>query len=116
MWLIWILFALAALVGLTMAVAAWRGRFPPVMSAVLHGALALGALVLLSIAVTAQGARGAGFWALICLTLAALGGLTLAFNFHARRQPLPKGFVAGHATLALLGLLLLLAKLVWLAK
>ena len=42
--------------------------------------------------------------------------MTLAFNFHARRQPLPKGFVAGHAALALLGLLLLLAKLIWLAK
>ena len=55
MWLIWILFVLAATVGLTMAVAAWRGRFPPVLSAVLHGALALSALVLLLIAVTPRG-------------------------------------------------------------
>lgn len=112
MWLIWILFALAALVGLALAIAVFRGRLPPVSGAVLHGALALSALVLLCIAVLAQGARGAAFWALICLTLAALGGLTLALRFHARRQGLPKGFVAGHAALAVLGLLLLLFKLI----
>ncbi len=112
MWLIFILFAIAALVGLTLAIVVFRGRLPPVAGAVLHGALAVSALALLFIAVLAQGARGAAFWALICLTLAALGGLTLAFRFHARRQALPKGFVAGHAALAVVGLVLLLVKLI----
>jgi len=109
MWLIVILFAVAAVVGVTMAIAAFQGRFPPVAAAVLHGAFAGSALVLLLIAVLAQGLRGAALWALICFLIAALGGFTLAFAFHARRKPLPSGFVAGHASLAVVGLLLLLA-------
>lgn len=109
MWLIIILFTLAAVVGLTMGVAAFQGRFPALPGAVLHGVLAAGALVLLLIAVCAQGAAGPAAWALGLFVVAALGGLTLAFGFHARRKPLPKGFVAGHALLAVLGLALLLA-------
>jgi len=109
MWLIVILFAAAAAVGVTMAVAALRGRFPPVASAVLHGACAGTALVLLLIAVLAQGLRGAALWALVCLLAAGIGGCTLAFAFHARRKPLPSAFVAGHASIAVVGFLLLLA-------
>ncbi|HUO20504.1 MAG TPA: hypothetical protein VMU44_12090 [Steroidobacteraceae bacterium] len=109
MWLIIGLFAVAAVVGLTMAIAAFQGKLPPVPSAILHGVLAAAALVLLLMAVLVKGAGGAALWALGCLLLAALGGLTLAFGFHARRKPLPPGFVAGHALIAAVGLLLLLA-------
>lgn len=109
MWLIIILFAVAAVIGLTMAVAAFQGKFPPVPSAVLHGLLAASALVLLLIAVLAQGAAGPAAWALGLFVIAALGGSTLAFGFHARKKPLPKGLVAGHALLAVIGFLLLLA-------
>jgi hypothetical protein len=109
MWLIIVLFAVAAVIGLTMAIAAFQGKFPPVASAVLHGLFAASALVLLIIAVIAQGAAGAAAWALGVLLVAALGGFALAFGFHARKKPLPKGFVAGHALLAVIGFLLLLA-------
>jgi hypothetical protein len=109
MWLIIVLFALAAIIGLTMAIAAFRGRFPPVPSAVLHGLLAASAIVLLLIAVLSQGFAGPAAWALVLLLIAALGGLTLALGFHARSKPLPKGMVAGHALIAVIGLLLLLA-------
>jgi hypothetical protein len=109
MWLIIILFAVAAVIGGTMGVAAFQGKFPPVPSAVLHGLLAASALVLLLIAVLSQGVAGAAAWALGLLAVAALGGLTLAFGFHARKKALPKGFVAGHALLAVIGFLLLLA-------
>ena len=108
MWLIIVLFAIAAVIGLTMALAAFQGRFPPVPSAVLHGLLAATALVLLLIAVISQGAAGPAAWALGLFVIAALGGFTLAFGFHARKKPLPKGLVAGHALIAVIGFLLLL--------
>jgi hypothetical protein len=109
MWLIIGLFAVAAVVGLTMAIAAFRGKFPPVPSAILHGVFAATALVLLLIAVLMKGAGGAALWALGCFLIAAVGGFVLAFGFHARKKPLPPGFVAGHALIAVVGFLLLLA-------
>jgi hypothetical protein len=109
MWLIIGLFAVAAVVGLTMAIAAFQGKFPPVPSAILHGVFAATALVLLLIAVLVKGAAGAAVWALGCFLIAAVGGLTLALGFHARKKPLPPGFVAGHALIAVVGFLLLLA-------
>ena len=108
MWLIIAIFAVAAVVGLTMAIAAFQGKFPPVASAVLHGVLAATGLVLLIVAVV-RGAGGAALYALGFFLVAALGGFGMAFGFHARGKPLPKGLVAGHATLAVIGFLLLLA-------
>ena len=109
MWLIIAIFAVAAVVGLTMAMAAFQGNFPPVPSAILHGVLAATGLVLLIIAVLVKGASGPAMWALGFFLVAALGGFGMAFGFHARRKALPKGFVAGHAALAVVGFLLLLA-------
>lgn len=109
MWLIIAIFAVAAVVGLTMAIAAFQGNFPPVPSAILHGVLAAAGLVLLIVAVFVKGAAGPALWALGFFLVAALGGFTLALGFHARRKPLPKGLVAGHALIAVVGFLLLLA-------
>ena len=109
MWLIIALFAVAAVVGLTMAIAAFQGKFPPVPSAILHGVFAATALVLLLVAVLMKGAGGAALWALGCFLIAAIGGFTLALGFHARKKPLPPGLVAGHALIAVVGFLLLLA-------
>ncbi|HUL47078.1 MAG TPA: hypothetical protein VLV25_08245 [Steroidobacteraceae bacterium] len=108
MWLIIAIFAVAAIVGLTMAIAAFQGHFPPVPSAILHGVLAATGLVLLLVAVFAKGAAGPALWALGFFLVAALGGFGLAWGFHARKKALPKGFVAGHAILAVIGFLLLL--------
>jgi hypothetical protein len=108
MWLIIAIFAVAAVVGLTMAIAAFQGHFPPVPSAILHGVLAATGLVLLLAAVFMKGAAGPALWALGFFLVAALGGFGLALGFHARRKALPKGMVAGHAILAVIGFLLLL--------
>jgi hypothetical protein len=107
MWISVLVFAVAALVGLTMAVAVFKGRFPPVSSAVVHGLLAATGLVLLIIAVFMRGVSGAPKWALGFFLLAALGGFVLALGFHARKKNLPPGFVAGHAVIAVIGFLLL---------
>jgi len=109
MWLIIAIFAVAAVVGLTMAIAAFQGKFPPVPSAILHGVFAAAGLVLLLVAVLVKGATGVALWALGFFLVAALGGFLMALGFHARRKPLPKGLVAGHAVLAVIGFLLLLA-------
>ena len=108
MWIPVLVFAVAALLGLTMAVAVFKGRFPPVSSAVIHGLFAATGLVLLIIAVYAHGVTGAAKWALGFFLLAALGGFALALGFHARKKNLPPGLVAGHAVIAVIGFLLLL--------
>jgi hypothetical protein len=108
-WITILVFAVAAVVGLTMAIAAFQGKLPPVAGAVLHGILAASGLVLLLVAVFGQGASGPAAWALGLLVVAALGGFTIAFGFHARSRDLPKGFVAVHAIVAVIGFLLLLS-------
>ena len=108
MWITVLVFAVAAIVGLTMALAVFQGRLPPIASAITHGALAATGLVLLIVAVC-HGAAGLARWALGFFLVAALGGFTLVLAYHARRKNLPANFVLGHATLAVIGLLLLLA-------
>ncbi|HYL02246.1 MAG TPA: hypothetical protein VEU54_02405 [Steroidobacteraceae bacterium] len=107
-WITILIFAVAAVIGLTMALAAFRGSFPPVASAVLHGAFAATGLVLLIVLVAGGAAAGAR-WALVLFLIAALGGFTIALGFHARRKALPKPFVAVHALIAVIGFLILLA-------
>jgi len=103
-----ILFAIAALGGLTMAILHFRGRTPPpVWLAVLHGLFAACGLVVLLIAVIGAASRGATV-ALIVLLVAALGGFTLV-SFHMRRRALPNGLVIGHALIAVAGFVVLLA-------
>jgi hypothetical protein len=107
-WLIVVVFALAAIVGLTMALAVFKGRFPNVGSAVIHGILAALGLILVLILVI-QGARGPTLGALVFFLIAALGGFTLAFGFHARGKNHPPSLVVAHAVIAVIGFLLLLA-------
>ena len=109
MWITVLIFAIAAAVGLTMAVAVFQGRFPPIASAIVHGILAASGLVLLILAVCVHRVGGPARWALGFFLVAALGGFVLAFAYHARKKNLPTNFVAGHATLAVIGFLLLLA-------
>jgi len=109
MWITVLIFAIAAVVGLTMAVAVFQGRFPPIASAVIHGILAASGLVLLIVAVCVHRVGGPARWALGFFLVAALGGFTLAFVYHARKKNLPTQFVVGHGTLAVIGFLLLLA-------
>lgn len=104
-----IVFAIAAVAGLTMAIGVFKGRTtPPVSTAVIHGIFAASGLVLLLLAVFKEGAGNTARWALYLFLLAAIGGFTLALGYHARKRPLPTGLVAGHALLAVAAFLILL--------
>jgi hypothetical protein len=109
--LVWatILFAIAALGGATLATLHFRGRNPlPMPLALLHGALAATALVLLLFAALTQpGFGGLGMAALVIFVIAALGGFYL-FSFHLRSQVLPSPVVLIHGGAAVLAFVLLL--------
>lgn len=104
-----ILFALAAVAGVSMAVMHFRGITPPKpVLAVLHGLFAASGLVVLALAVIKIGAGGAAITALVLFLLAAIGGFSL-LSFHLRGQALPGGLVVGHGLLAVAGFLTLLS-------
>ena len=103
-----ILFAVAAVAGLAMAIMHFRGASPPKTAlAVLHGLFAASGLVVLLLALIKTGFGGRPGIALGLLAVAALGGFAL-LSFHAKNQRLPSGLVVGHAVLAAAGFLTLL--------
>lgn len=104
-----LLFAIAAVAGLTMAVMHFRKITPPrAVLAVVHGLFAASGLVVLLLAVLKVGVQGAPAAALGLLVVAALGGFAL-LSFHLRGRALPSGMVVGHALLAVAGFVTLLA-------
>lgn len=103
-----VLFALAALGGLTMAGIRLSGApRPPTWLALGHGAIAAAGLVTLIYAAT-QGIPTLGLVALGVFVLAALGGATIFVGFHLKEKPLPILFVLGHGAVAVTGFVLLL--------
>ena len=103
-----ILFAVAAVAGLTMAIMHFRGVSPPKTAlAVLHGLFAASGLVVLLMALIKTGFGGTMGIALGLLVVAALGGFVL-LSYHAKKQRLPSGLVVGHALIAVAGFLTLL--------
>jgi hypothetical protein len=103
------LFALAAIVGVYMGVLHSRGRTPPpVWAALLHGVLAVIAVVLLLLGVLQVGLGATVHtWALALFVIAALGGLYLV-SHHMRGKPLPGGVIVIHGMIAVIGFLILL--------
>jgi hypothetical protein len=107
-----VLFAIAALGGLTMAVFHFRkDRNPPGVLAALHGVVAATALLILLWAVVQTSAGGALAWALGLFVLAALGGFFLV-SFHVRARRLPGPVVVIHALVAVVAFVLLLAGII----
>lgn len=107
-----VFFALAALGGLTMAAGLLRGRErPPAWLSLLHGMLATAGLVLLAEAALTTGVPPLAQMALGAFALAGAGGAYLNLGFRQKNQPVPFTVLGGHAALAVLGLLLLLAAL-----
>jgi hypothetical protein len=103
-----ILFAVAAVAGLIMAIMHFRGTSPPkTVLAVLHGLLAASGLVVLLMALIKTGFGGKPGIAFGLLVVAALGGFGL-LSYHAKKRALPSGLVVGHALLAVAGFLTLL--------
>ena len=103
-----ILFAVAALGGVVLALMRFGGReIPPMALALVHGLFAAAGLVTLIVAVV-----GAGFttWtaaAVVGFVIAAIGGFVL-FSYHLRRQALPKSYVVGHGAVAVVSFVILL--------
>src|SRR5689334_5986425 len=103
-----LLFAVAAVAGLTMAIQHFRGHSPPkAVLAVLHGLFAASGLVALLLALIKTGFGGTPGIALGILAVAALGGFAL-LGQHIAQKKLPAVLVVGHALLAVAGFLTLL--------
>jgi hypothetical protein len=104
------LLAITALGGLTMAGLRFAGiPRPPTWLAMLHGFLAGAAATLLLYAYFTVGLPPLAGWALILLMIAAAGGAFINLNYHWKILPLPVGLVLGHAGLAAVGFILLIA-------
>jgi len=95
-----LLIAVAAIVGLYMAIQHFKGRSPPpVAAAVLHGLLAVTGVVLLLLGVMQIGFGTVHSWALGLFVVAALG--------HIRGKPLPSPVVVIHGMVAAIAFLIL---------
>ncbi len=102
-----LLIAVAAIVGLYMAIRHFKGRSPPpIAAAVLHGLLAVTGVVLLLLGVMQIGFGTVHSWALGLFVVAALGGLYLV-SFHIRGKPLPSPVVVIHGMVAAIAFLIL---------
>jgi hypothetical protein len=102
-----VLFALAALGGLYMAMVRFRGaERPPTAVALVHGAAAAAGLIALILAVV-NGASEAAKTALVVLVVAALGGFFL-FAQHLQKRALPIPVMVVHALVAVIGFVILL--------
>ena len=104
-----VLFAIAAVGGLTMALMHFRSGSPPrVALAVLHGLFGASGLIVLLLTVFNAGAGRPAQVALGMFVLAAMGGFTL-LSFHLRKRVLPDALVVGHGLLAVCAFAVLLA-------
>ena len=102
-----VIFGIAALGGVFLAVQRLRERPLPMPVALLHGALAALALVLLIVGVLRSPVPTAVWGALALFVVVALGGF-LAFTYHLRGRPLPLPLLFIHGGAAVVAYLLLL--------
>ncbi|MDX1486754.1 MAG: hypothetical protein R3268_01040 [Acidiferrobacterales bacterium] len=105
-----VLFAIAALGGVTLAVIHFRGTNPPVPLAVVHGLFAAAALVVLIVGLLGAGTATLGWIALALFLIAALGGFYM-FATHLRGKRLPSPVVVIHGLAAGAAFVLLLVLL-----
>jgi hypothetical protein len=107
-----VLFGIAAVGGLVMAVIRFGGADrPPSWLAMLHGLLAGAALTLLIYAWATIGLPSLAKFAVGIFVIVALVGSWLNLKFHSRLLPLPKGIVAVHGVVAVVAFVLLLLAL-----
>ena len=102
-----VLFALAALGGITLAAMHFMKKPLPLPLAIVHGLAAATGLVLLIIAVASGAGATVAVASLVLFIVAALGGFVL-FSFYMRRQPLPSALVVIHGLVAVVGIVTLL--------
>jgi len=105
-----ILFAIAAVVGVTMAVMRFSGRgLPSIALAAVHGVFAAAGVVILVIRIMGNVVSDLIVASLSGFILAALGGFTLFLSFHLKKRALPIPLMLVHAAVALISFVLLLA-------
>jgi glucose uptake protein GlcU len=103
-----ILFAIAALGGMIMAMIRFSGRdYPPAFLAVVHGVFAAAGIVTLLVAALAPGVALTIRIALILFIGAAIGGFSLVY-FHAKSRPLPISYVVIHGLVAVVAFIILI--------
>lgn len=107
LWIALVLFLVAAVGGLVMALAIFRDRKPSLTLASAHGAAAALGLLLVAKVWLDGDATALVLAALALLAVAALGGFYL-LSRHTRDRPHPKPVVALHAVLAVGGVAVLL--------
>lgn len=105
-----LLFALAALVGITLATLHLKKKDVSVSLALVHGLAAAVGLVLLIIAVVQMSSAGPAGVALAIFVIAALGGFVL-FAMHLMRKKLPPGLIVVHGLLAVVAFVVLVVSL-----
>lgn len=106
-----ILFAIAAVGGLIMAMIRFSGRdHPPMWLAIIHGLFAAAGLVAL-IALVFGGGVGTPLWvALLLFLIAAIVGFVL-FSYHLKSRPLPIPTMVTHALFAVVAFVILIVVL-----
>jgi glucose uptake protein GlcU len=103
-----ILFAIAALGGVVMALMRFSGRdYPPVALAVIHGLFAAAGLIALILIAFAPGVVSSVRLALLLFLVAAIGGFTLIY-YHAKKRPLPISVVVIHGLIAVVAFVILI--------
>ncbi|HEX5420446.1 MAG TPA: hypothetical protein VFY39_10645 [Gammaproteobacteria bacterium] len=105
-----VVFAIAAVGGLILALHVLRDKFAPWLLSILHALLGAAGLILLILTVLRQ-TSSLSLASLILFFVAALGGFFLA-SLHLRKRLPPKGVVVLHAVLAVAGFALLLTAFV----
>ncbi len=103
-----ILFAIAAVGGIVLALIRFKGKpYPPLGLALVHGAVAAAGLVTLIALVAQHQGTPSATTALVLFAVAALGGFGLFFH-HIRKVALPIWLVVVHALVAVAAFLILL--------
>jgi hypothetical protein len=103
-----LLFAIAALGGIVMAIMRLGGReLPPMGLAVVHGLFAASGLIALIVALIRYGYSIATVIALLGFLGAAVGGFYL-FSLHLKKQALPIPYVIVHGAFAVISFIILL--------
>ena len=104
-----ILFAIAALGGVVMALMRLSGRdYPPMALAIVHGLFAAAGLVALIVALVSAAIPTMAKIALILFLGAAIGGFVL-FSYHLKKRALPISYVIGHGIVAVIAFVILIA-------
>jgi glucose uptake protein GlcU len=106
-----ILFAIAAVGGLIMAMIRFSGRdYPPMWLAIIHGLFAAAGLVALLLLVFGGGAATSLWIALLLFVIAAIVGFVL-FSHHLKSRALPIPTMVIHALVAVVAFVILIAVL-----